>query len=624
LATKAADIRYQTEFANLRSTLRDEYTAYWQRQQAEEPNPLTRSKNQADAKLYFDKLTEATQAPFIPTARWSQTLTALGYTMALGGNVSTAALTFFQMPLFIAPMLMAKYGGSVTTQAIGRASRVLTSSGKDPAGGRFRTVERVSPDGGIERVRQRIGMYDYSLANLDYDNDPRAAYLRPLFEAANKAGVLTRSLSQEQVDASTATGFTQKMAAWSGLMQHHAERYMREITMISDYLGGAYTKMPGVKNQMSFKQFAKAVEDGRVVIPADIAADIAADAVKTGDYANGSIYAASAPAYARTNIGRVLYLFKRFPISMMNLLIHTARRSVGDNPEDRRVARLQLAGMSGSMALFAGASGMPLFHTVAALYDTLWPRDEDDEDFETLVRTGFLGELGTKGLANYLLGVNLSDRIGLGGVFYRPPLNSAELPWYGTIIEGYGGPVVGLGSRWARAADLYSQGEYYRGLEQTLPTAMSNMMKSFRFGTEGALTMRGDPIMEVFSPYEVGAQFLGFMPARYQQQLSINRAQQDIGNAVNQQVQSLLRRLYIARREGDRDTFQETMQDIRDFNARMPPSARISRDSIRRSLDSHQRRTQEMVSGVTISSRLRPELMQLATEYGPVSWMDQR
>ena len=625
LATKAADLRYQTEFANLRSTLRNEYVAHEQKLQQEEPDPLVRAKEQAAAKLYFDKLTEATQAPFQPVARWSQTLTALGYTMALGGNVSTAALTFFQMPLFIAPMLMAKYGGSVTTQAIGRATRVLTSSGKDPAGGRFRTVERVSPNGGIERVRVRIGMYDYSMANLDYDNDPRAAYLRPLFEAANKSGVLTRSLSQEQVDASTATGFTQKMAAWSGLMQHHAERYMREITIISDYLAGAYNKIPGMKNQMSFKQFTKAVEEGRVVIPADIAADIAADAVRTGDYANGSIYAASAPAYARTNIGRVLYLFKRFPISMMNLLIHTARRSVDDSdPVDRRVARMQLAGMSGSMALFAGASGMPLFHTVAAVYDNMWPRDEDDEDFETLVRTGFLGELGTKGLANYLFGVNLSERIGLGGVFYRPPLNSAELPWYGTIIEGYGGPVIGLGSRWARAADLYSQGEYYRGLESTLPTAMSNMMKSFRFGTEGALTMRGDPIMDIFSPYEVGAQFLGFMPARYEQQLSINRAQQDIGNAVNAEVQSLLRRLYIARREGDRDTFQETMQDIRDFNARMPPSARISRDSIRRSLDSHQRRTQEMVSGVTLSPRMRPELMQLATEYGPVSWMDQR
>ena len=625
LATKAADIRYQTEFANLRSTLRDEYVANQQKLARTEPDARVRAKEQAAAKLYFDKLTEATQAPFVPTARWSQTLTSLGYTMALGGNVSTAALTFFQMPLFIAPMLMAKYGGSVTTQAIGRATRVLTSSGKDPAGGRFRTVERVSPNGGIERVRVRIGMYDYSMANLDYDNDPRAAYLRPLFEAANKAGVLTRSLSQEQVDASTATGVVQKMAAWSGLMQHHAERYMREITMISDYLAGAYNKIPGMKNQMSFKQFTKAVEEGRVVIPADIAADIAADAVRTGDYANGSIYAASAPAYARTNIGRVLYLFKRFPISMMNLLIHTARRSVDDSdPVDRRVARMQLAGMSGSMALFAGASGMPLFHTVAAVYDNMWPRDEDDEDFETLVRTGFLGELGTKGLANYLFGVNLSERIGLGGVFYRPPLNSAELPWYGTIIEGYGGPVIGLGSRWARAADLYSQGEYYRGLESTLPTAMSNMMKSFRFGTEGALTMRGDPIMDIFSPYEVGAQFLGFMPARYEQQLSINRAQQDIGNAVNAEVQSLLRRLYIARREGDRDTFQETMQDIRDFNARMPPSARISRDSIRRSLDSHQRRTQEMVSGVTLSPRMRPELMQLATEYGPVSWMDQR
>lgn len=624
LATKAADIRYQTEFANLRKTLLEEYTNYSENLQNTEPDLRLRSKKQADARLYLDKLNEATRAPFQPVARWSQTLTALGYTMALGGNVSTAALTFFQLPLFIAPLLMGRYGGPITTQAIGRATRILTASGREPTGGRFRTVERVSPNGGIERVRVRVGMYDYSLANLDYDNDPRTAYLRPLFEAANAAGTLTRSMTQEQVDASTAIGTTQKIAAWSGLMQHHAERYMREITMISDYLANAYTKMPGMKNQMSFKQFARAVEDGRVVIPADIAADVAADAVKTGDYANGSIYAASAPGFARGNIGRIIYLFKRFPISMMNLLVHTARRSVGDNPEDRRIARMQLATMSGSMALFAGASGLPLFHTVAAMYDNMWPREEDDEDFETMLRTGFLGELGTKGLANYMLGVNLSDRIGLSGVFYRPPFNSAELPWYGTIIEGYGGPVIGLGSRWARAADFYSQGEYYRGLEATLPTAMSNMLKAVRFGGEGAQTLRNDPIIETFSPYEVGAQFFGFMPARYEQQLAINRAQRDIGNAVNTEVQRLLRRLYMARREGDRDTFQETMQDIREFNRRVPPSARITRESIQRSLESHQRTTREMVSGVTLSNRMRPELMQLASEYGPVSWMDQR
>ena len=624
MATQAADIRYQTKFAKLRTAMRDEYTQYEKNLQVTEPDGRMRSKKQADAYMYLGKLNDATRAPFQPVALWSQTLTALGYTMALGGNVSTATLSYFHLPLMIAPMLMGKYGGSVAMQAIGRATRILAASGREAERGRFRTIERVSPDGGVERVRVRIGGYDLSIGNRDYDNDPRSAYLKPLFEAANAAGTLTRSMSQEQVDASTALGKMEKLAAWSGLMQHHSEQHVRQVTMISDYLANAYNKIPGMKNQMSFKQFVKALEDGRVVIPADIAADVAADAVKTGDYANGSIYAASAPKLAQSNIGRILYLFKRFPISMTNLLVHTARRSVGDNPEDRRIARLQLATMSGSMALFAGAAGMPLFHTVAALYDNMWPRDEDDEDFETLLRTGFLGELGTKGLANYLFGINLSERIGLGGVFYRPPLNSADLPWYGVLVEGYGGPVLALGSKAERAAYFASQGEYYRSVEAALPTAMGNMLKSFRFGTEGALTMRKDPILEVFSPYEVGAQFLGFMPARYEQQLSINRAQQAISNAVNAEIQSLLRRLYIARREGDRDTFQEVMQEIRDFNARMPPSARINRPSIRRSLDSHQRRTQEMVSGVTLSPRMRPELMQLATEYGPVSWMDQR
>jgi hypothetical protein len=268
---------------------------------------------------------------------------------------------------------------------------------------------------------------------------------------------------------------------------------------------------------------------------------------------------------------------------------------------------------------------MPLMHTVGLLYDTLWPRDEDDEDFETMLRTGFLGELGSKGLANYMFGVNLTDRIGLNGVFYRTPLNAAELPWYGALIEGYGGPVVGLGTKWlSRAPFFFSEGEYFRGIETALPTSLANMLKSIRFATEGARTLRGDPIIETFSPYELGAQFFGFMPARYEQRLSINRSQQEIGKNVDTAVQNLLRRLYIARREGDRDSFQEVLEEIRQFNGRVPPSARITRDSIKRSLDSHRRTTDEMQAGITLSRRMRPELMQLASDYGPVSWMDRR
>jgi hypothetical protein len=191
LATKIADIRSQAEMVKVRQNINADYDNFISTVLPREQDPIKRSREQANATLYKQKMLDALDAPFRATARWSRVATSLGYTMALGGNVSTAAITFSQLPLFIAPYLFGKFGGSTGMQSIGVAMRISASSGNN------RMVERVSPDGGIEAGRREGGFYDYSLANMDYAAGGKAAYLKPLYDAASAAGTLTRSMVQE-------------------------------------------------------------------------------------------------------------------------------------------------------------------------------------------------------------------------------------------------------------------------------------------------------------------------------------------------------------------------------------------------------------------------------------------
>ncbi len=148
-----------------------------------------------------------------------------------------------------------------------------------------------------------------------------------------------------------------------------------------------------------------------------------------------------------------------------------------------------------------------------------------------------------------------------------------------------------------------------------MPSAMGNMLRAFRYGTEGATTMRGDPIVAEFSPYEIGAQFFGFQPAEYGRQLAINSQLRNIDNALNRRITRLLARRNQAIRAGDRDGVREAMEGIREFNRRYPHAA-ISSETLDRSLSSFQRTTGRMRSGITFSDRNEAFLERLSREYG--------
>lgn len=606
LARQVADLRFGARFAAMRSTLEREFNTL-AKNPAPGTDPTEHAYKVSEAARYHDALRDFSFVPFQQRAKWSRRATGMTYMLTLGFNASTALITLSQVPLYVAPFLAGKHGIKDTTAALGMAHRLLAGSG------RTRTIQRVNEQGQLETTTRPVQLWDFSLDNYDVTRKG-AEYLAPLQDVARRNGVFNHSLIQDQLLGEQATMW-EKMAGWSGFFQHHAERYSRETALLSAY----HLELKGrVQPSMPFSRFVQGLKDGGIQPTPEQMREAAEAAVETSEKVNGPIYAAAGPLASRGDIGSILYLFKRHPLSMLNLIVQTVKRSNPFGDKDQVIAFRQSAMMLGMMSLMAGAMGLPFMQQVGWLYDLLLA-DDDEPDFATAMRMG-LGELGSFGALDYLTGMRVSERIGLSGAIYRPGFASEQLPFHWQLLEGIGGPVVGMAGKYLdRVPDLMGQGEFWRAAESAMPTALGNMLRAYRFAQEGDLTMRGDPITGDIGPYTIAAQALGFMSAERSQQLAVNSARVRMSTAIDRNRSRLLQRRNIALRENDWATVRDIDTEILEFNQRHPEYA-ITADTRRDSWRSFVRTSEEMMNGVSVNPRLQPYINE-QIRVGAASWM---
>jgi hypothetical protein len=177
-----------------------------------------------------------------------------------------------------------------------------------------------------------------------------------------------------------------------------------------------------------------------------------------------------------------------------------------------------------------------------------------------------------------------------------------------------GGPVYGVGKKIERGITLINDGNIGRGIEQMLPSAFGNGLKSIRYATEGATTLRGDAITSDINAWNVGAQALGFAPADYNRQQEINAFAKGFERTVTKEQKKLLLNYYMAARVGDNAEMQELSERMADFNKRHPSIA-ITADTLQKSMRGHAQAAAEKYHGVTFNKRLRPEIMQSVQEF---------
>jgi hypothetical protein len=367
----------------------------------------------------------------------------------------------------------------------------------------------------------------------------------------------------------------------------------RQVSLIAAYdLELAKLKKQGITGQQAEEQAAN-------------------HAVYIAEMTQGGTSAASAPRIAQNAVGRVLFMFKRYGVSMLYLQFKMLREALkGADPKTRKAAMSQFAGLVGMSALFAGLQGIPMFGIAAMVYNLF--ADDDEDDFETATRKQF-GEFMTYGPLSGLTNVDFSNRVSMTDLLIRDMRVGDKPSLVTSMLEALGGPVVGVASKMERGLNLMREGNVTRGMEQLLPTALGNALKSVRFATDGANTLRGDPITGEVSAWNVGAQFFGFSPADYQRQLEINNVNKGIDKYVTTTKTKLLRQYYVAGRVGDLEAQSEIKDALRELFDKHPALGSLN-SAISSSMESHKRSTKQMVNGVLYSTKMREELKANADE----------
>ena len=551
----------------------------------------------------LDQIAKFAQKPNVP--RWSQVANGVGFNMTMGMNFSSAAITFFDVAMSAMPVISAEYGVNNTARAYGEATSLIMNAPKT------RGIMVSGPDGKPIEQEVKMGIIGKSSFNYKFEQlPPEMQKIRAdiLFETAADQGQANQSMTQESLEIGRDAPM-EGINKWTSGMFHHAERFNRETTLTASYA----------------LEVRKLQAEGKQLTDQDYK-DAAQKAIETTEFTLGSTAAAGRPVWAQTGVGNILFLFKRFAIAKYYMMYKLGHESIGSTnvakimqdmgvteaeaqqiSKDRKLARIGLRNFMISTGVMAGAGGMPMMGSIGFIVNML--KDDDEDDFESSLRK-FTGEGIYGGAANELLGIDVANRISLNSLLYRPPFVKKEdqSPIW-TLAEQLGGPVVGISVSTLRGGMEFVEGftdsdpqAMRRGSETVLPASIRNVLKAYRFGTEGATTRRGDPITEDINVYNVIMQAAGFAPQSYIQQLEFNKNARRREEAVSSRRTKLLRRRNMALRNGDREGVQEAERLIQKYNDNLPRGAeksRITREAKERSYRTFGTTTSKMRGGMT-------------------------
>ena len=522
-------------------------------------------------------------------ATWSKALKTAGFGMTLGFNVSSVIVNATNLPIVVLPYLGGRYGFTDTMKAMNNARKMFMSTGTK------RRTETFTGEGNREVFEGP------SLSNVDFD-DPNLSpemkkykVLKEVMEARGQANISTTSENLDMENpANTAWTATN---AYMGWMFHQGERFNRQVTAMTSYeLELAKRAKDRELTQEDYKE----------------AAEIALDDT---ELTNSGAMAETAPRVAQSNMGNWMMMYKRFGISMYYLQFQMAKQALSraKTPDERAEAKRQIVGLFASSALFAGVQGLPLYGIVSMIGNAVF-LDDEDEDFDSIAASYF-GEGMYSGAINAIFNVDVAPRIGMTNLVYRSLPNREQESMVLQAMEILGGPIFGIASRMEDGINLISEGEVSRGMERLLPSALSNGMKALRYGTEGATTLRGDPILEDINPWNVFAQLVGLAPAGYTKQLEMNARDKGLDRRLNTLRTDMMRDYYMALMEWDTDTASELIQEMVEFSQRNPTAA-ISGDTLQRSMRQHRVSDEiaRQLGGITASQRSMQRIIQRRAE----------
>jgi hypothetical protein len=227
----------------------------------------------------------------------------------------------------------------------------------------------------------------------------------------------------------------------------------------------------------------------------------------------------SAPRAFNSKLGKVMLQFRKFQLVQLTFYAKRLRDAYQGN--DRKVALRTLAFSLAHTGTMAGAMGMPGYAAVAWLLGMLG--GDDDEKFDLTYELRKL--IGDEDVATFLLrgaptlaGADLSGKIGAGNMLSLLPFSNADITTPSGVAEtagmALGGASLGLAARMLDGMGLMMKGDWYKGIERTMPKGISDAMAAYRMANDGMTRRNGDVILQAEDINEVETiiKALGFAP----------------------------------------------------------------------------------------------------------------
>ena len=488
---------------------------------------------------------------------------------------ASAVVNMLAVPMIGYPVLAGPYGWGPSRQAYTKYMKMLSGAGWKDEFGNF-DAPSVSRNPKLTEIEKRAyqAFVDAGLIDISMTHDIAGLSEQPSNEY---------------------TGRWNKIMTIASFPFHKAERFNREVTAMAAFdlaykaNGGNFEDAVNKAKDLTYKSMFDYSTANK---PRYFQGDLPKILLQFKQYAQHMTYLLFRTAYeASSQLGKAEYdqLMAEGKVDEANKVMEMAKQI-------RQDARRTFTGMMGMSFLFAGSMGMPvwfIFSGVANAFAAAFGDDEEEYDVENWYKNwlnsvfgGFVGDSIARGVVPQLTGASLSDRMStnLTDMWWRDTKrNQDEVSTVQNVMINLLGPVAGMGINAAEAVKRFNDGHTYRAFEAISPAVLKNVLVGSRIASEGALTMKGDTLLEDISAKEAFLQLMGFTPERLAQRQAANIEAKATEVALNNRRQDLLNFLAMAYDAEDDDGVEKILEKIEVFNDQNPEFV-IKGSTIRSSL----------------------------------------
>lgn len=387
---------------------------------------------------------------------------------------------------------------------------------------------------------------------------------------------------------------------------------------------GVIDKLRGLTNKVEHvNRTVAAVAAYRLALPELGHEEAVQYARKTVLHTHGDYSGFNAPRFMSNNFmpgAKLITQFRKYQIIQMSLLGRLARESLAtattqEEIDQRKVARQALAWIMGHTAVMAGGLGLPFVNGFAWALGKAFGDDDTPDDPEVMLRK----LIGNKQAADLILGgvpkalgLGMTNKLGLDKVYSLSPFNDIDVSnrkGMEKTIVGLAGPAASLSIKASDSLALFGQGDYYKGLENLLPSGIANVSKAYRFNTEGVTQRNGDVVL---TPQEISLvdtlfQGIGLQTNTLADRTADANAVKSYEAKYKDKLDNLTHRYAAAYKSGDgeamasvREKFAQLQQSQRDNGFKVTPLSTLLRAPIDQA-----KRERNVVGGVEFSNRNR-------------------